>query len=71
MPIAVVDILEKIQVDDQHSAGGIGIFGLQIAVNELLAGAVVIQLGQGIVAGLLQQLLGLILLVGDVLSVAT
>ena len=70
MPVAVVDVLEKIQVDDQHSAGGIGIFGLQIAVNELLAGAVVIQLGQGIVAGLLQQLLGLILLVGDVLCIA-
>ena len=70
MAVAVVDVLEKIKVDDQHSTGGIGIFGLQIAVNKLLAGAVVIQLGQGIVAGLLQQLLGLILLVGDVLCVA-
>ena len=70
MAVAVVDIFEKVQVDHQHSAGGIGVFVLQVAADEFLAGAVVVQLGQRVVVGLLQQFLHPGILCGDVLGVA-
>ena len=68
--VAVIHVFEKVHVDDQQTAGGIGVLLPQIPVNEGLGHPAVIQLGQRVVLGLPEQAALPLLLRGHVLGIA-
>ena len=70
MAVAIIDILEKVHVDDQQAAGGVGVLLPQVLVDEGLTGHVVVQQGQGIPLGPLAQTFFFGLFQGDVPDVA-